>query len=252
MSNMAYNNNNKNGRTDKMTVPDVMNGKIFDWIDSTIGEKYTKRQTPVKGFFGEATKVENGKDIKPEGWLTSWQKGRGRVNTSPVSFHADELLPMVKGLVSSADNLAAPFRDDKGQLFGGKGLNRRGPQFGLTLETRVSSLLQNVKRGDDIVDCYIRGLETPNRRKTYAPQQPPQRSYGVSGKTRDDTDPRNTFDRKLANMEKQADKKDTHMFNLFTAQQKEMKNKDEFITNLKDRVSRMEANERARQKHRGE
>ena len=170
----------------KRNVEDTVNfSNIFDFVDESINEKYTKRPEPVVSTT-ETRGLGAKLDEQPEDWMSSWKKSRKRVNTSPFSFHADELIPMVKGLANSADNLEQPFRDGKtGKLFGGTGLNRKGPQFGLPLNSRLRGLLGNVKRGDDIIDCYVRGLETTSRRKTYAAQQPPARTYGLTGRTRD-------------------------------------------------------------------
>tara|TARA_R110000824_G_scaffold16768_1_gene69030 strand:- start:676 stop:1407 length:732 start_codon:yes stop_codon:yes gene_type:complete len=180
-----------NGNGKHNTEDAVAFSNIFDFEDPLLGEKYTKRKEPIVG----TSETRKGKQIdtatpnqKNRGWLSSWEKGRKRVATSPISFHADEILPMASGLMNSADALEEPFRDSDGQLFGGKGAQRKGPMYGLPLGVRMQSLLGDVKRGDDIVDCYVRGLETPTRRKTYALQQPPSRSYGLGGPTRDQRD----------------------------------------------------------------
>ena len=180
-----------NGNGKRNAEDAVAFSNIFDFTDSMTGEQYSKRNEPVVGT--PATRKGAGidkvvPDQKNRGWMSGWEKARKRVATSPVSFHADELLPMAKGLLGSADSLEQPFRDIEGNLFGGSGKQRKGPMYGLPLDVRLSSLLGNVKRGDDIVDCYIRGLETPTRRKTYALQQPPGRSFGLSGETRDARD----------------------------------------------------------------
>ena len=182
---------NGNGKHNKNAENTVPFSNIFDFTDPMLGEKYTKRKEPVVG----TPETRKGKEIdkqipdqKNRGWLSSWDKGRKRVATSPVSFHADEVLPMMEGLFGKSEGLQEPFRDMDGNLFGGRGSQRKGPMYGLPLDVRMKSLLGDVKRGDDIVDCYVRGLETPTRRKTYALQQPPGRSYGLSGPTRDQRD----------------------------------------------------------------
>lgn len=194
-------NGKRNGNSEN-TVPF---SNIFDFTDSMTGEQYSKRKEPVVGTSETRKGAEIDKQIpdqKNRGWMSGWEKSRKRVATSPVSFHADELLPMAKGLLGSADSLEQPFRDIEGNLFGGSGKQRKGPMYGLALDVRLSSLLGNVKRGDDIVDCYIRGLETPTRRKTYALQQPPGRSYGLGGETRD------TRDRETRRQKRFADQQD--------------------------------------------
>ena len=180
-----------NGNGKKNVEDTVAFSNIFDFTDTLLGEKYTRRREPVVG----TPETRKGKEIdtiipdqKNRGWMSSWEKGRKRVATSPVSFHADEVLPMMEGLFNTSEKLGEPFRDIKGNLFGGSGKQRRGPMYGLSLDVRMKSLVGDVKRGDDIVDCYVRGLETPTRRKTYALQQPPGRSYGLSGQTRDQRD----------------------------------------------------------------
>ena len=181
---MANGKRNGNGNSEN-TVPF---SNIFDFEDPMTGEKYTKRKEPIVS----TRETRQGKSVdlvvpdqQNRGWMQGWEKARKRVATSPVSFHTDELEPMLKGIFNSADNLEQPFRDKEGDLFGGVGLSRKGPQYGLPLDVRMRTLLGDVKRGDDIVDCYVRGLETPTRRKTYSLQQPPGRSFGLGGETRD-------------------------------------------------------------------
>ena len=181
--------NGRNGRNGKHNTEDaVAFSNIFDFEDPMLGERYTKRKEPVVS----TKETRQGKSVdaivpdqRNRGWMQGWEKARKRVATSPVSFHQDELLPMMKGIFDSADSLEQPFRDKDGDLFGGMGVSRKGPQYGLPLDVRMSTLLGDVKRGDDIIDCYVRGLETPTRRKTYALQQPPHRSFGLGGETRD-------------------------------------------------------------------
>jgi len=238
----------KNGKN----VEDTVNfSNIFDFIDESINEKYKKRPEPVVSTT-ETRGLGAKLDGKPDEWMSSWKKSRKRVNTSPFSFHADELIPMVKGLANGADNLEQPFRDGKtGQLFGGTGLNRKGPQFGLPLDSRLRGLLGNVKRGDDIIDCYVRGLETTSRRKTYAAQQPPARTYGLTGRTRD-----------LMDVEKEGERaemfKQTQMdfMNEFAKKDKTIEKQSEYIKNVNedrdkkqkiiDEYKKAEANERQR------
>ena len=181
----------RNGKTNRNAEDAVAFSNIFDFEDPITGEKYTRRPEPVvstsstrKGKKGGIDEIVP--DNKNRGWMQGWEKARKRVATSPVSFHTDELEPMLKGLFGSADNLEQPFRDKQGDLFGGMGLSRKGPQYGLPLDVRMRTLLGDVKRGDDIIDCYVRGLETPSRRKTYSLQQPPGRSFGLGGSTRDE------------------------------------------------------------------
>jgi hypothetical protein len=181
---------NGNGRNGKHNTEDaVAFSNIFDFEDPMLGERYTKRKEPVVS----TKETRQGKSVdaivpdqRNRGWMQGWEKARKRVATSPVSFHQDELLPMMKGIFDSAGSLEQPFRDKEGDLFGGIGVSRKGPQYGLPLDVRMSTLLGDVKRGDDIIDCYVRGLETPTRRKTYALQQPPNRSFGLGGSTRDE------------------------------------------------------------------
>ena len=176
---------NGNNKHNKNAEDAVAFSNIFDFEDPMTGEKYTKRKEPVVS----TTHTRQGKSVdsivpdqQNRGWMQGWEKARKRVATSPVSFHTDELEPMLKGICNGANSLDQPFRDKKGDLFGGEGLSRKGPQYGLPLDVRIRTLLGDVKRGDDIVDCYVRGLETPTRRKTYALQQPPGRSYGKGGR----------------------------------------------------------------------
>jgi len=223
---------NGNGKKNIENTVDFSN--IFDFEDTTLNEKYKKRPEPVVST--TETRALGAKlDTRPDEWMSSWKKSRKRVNTSPFSFHADEVIPMAKGLATGADNLEQPFRDGKtGELYGGTGLNRKGPQFGLTLDVRLKGLLGNIKRGDDIVDCYVRGLETPSRRKTYAPQQPPARTYGLSGRTRDLMDVEKEGERaQMQNilMTEAADKARTATKQRDAAN-KRMEEQDEIIANL--------------------
>jgi len=228
------------GRKDMMGAKEDFS-KIFDFHDPTLNEKYSKRKEPVSAT--KETGLGAQLDEKPEGWITSWTKGRKRVATSPISFHADELIPMVQGLAGNSKDLPPPFRDKDGQLFGGTGLKRRGPQYGLTLDVRLSSLLGDVKRGDDMVDCYIRGLETPDRRKHYALQQPPARSYGLSG-SRDRSDRELRDDRTIATQQATIDKYQTQEQSKINLQKAnhQINEQDTIIKNLTQRIKMMEIN----------
>ena len=181
---------NGNNKHNKNVEDAVGFSNIFDFTDPMTGEQYTKRPEPIvstsQSRQGKKGGVDNQiPDQKNRGWMSGWEKARKRVATSPVSFHADELIPAMKGIFDNSNDLEEPFRDKAGDLFGGMGLERKGPQYGLPLDVRMKTLLGDVKRGDDIIDCYIRGLETPTRRKTYSLQQPPGRSFGLGGQTRD-------------------------------------------------------------------
>ena len=144
-----------NGKNGKHNTEDaVAFSNIFDFEDPMLGERYTKRKEPIVS----TKETRQGKSVdavvpdqQNRGWMQGWEKARKRVATSPVSFHTDELEPMLKGIFNSADNLEQPFRDKEGDLFGGVGVSRKGPQYGLPLDVRMSTLLGDVKRGDDII-----------------------------------------------------------------------------------------------------
>ena len=88
------------------------------------------------------------------------------VNTAAYGFHPDEFKIALTSMKRGGKRLGSVF----GFPDSGRGLKRKGPKDGLSLWDRLNETRNNIKRPDDIVNCYVSGVTTKERRRTFSPR----------------------------------------------------------------------------------
>ena len=82
------------------------------------------------------------------------------VNTKAFGFHPDEFKLALNSMRKGGKKLGSVF----GFPDSGRGLKRKGPKEGLSLWDRLNETRTNIKRPDDIINCYVSGVETKEKK----------------------------------------------------------------------------------------